>query len=196
MKQSESATELSAKATSSRPSLSFWRWLRKGVGGGPGIRRILGWAFPLHLAVGAVLAWLAPLSIQESANTVLLPLAGIFIGLTFAWIGNAQALLLADEIEELAQHRPGGLAEYVFTFQLAVLVLLLSLVVWGVGGLGVYEQRCVLPSCPSWLYFMAESLLFASSSLALRECWQVVVGAHSLLLVRKQIRDRRGGKSV
>ncbi|MEQ1856248.1 MAG: hypothetical protein ABL963_07255 [Longimicrobiales bacterium] len=148
---------------------------------------------PLHLLLGAVIASVVPLSIQDSANAVLLPMAGIFIGLTFAWVGNAQALLLADEIEDLSENRDGGFTEYVFTFQLAVLTLLASLTIWALGGLGVFDQPCPF-SCPTWSYWVMKTLLFASSSMALRECWQVVVGAHSLLLVRKAIRDERRRK--
>lgn len=175
---------------SSRPELSFWRWLTRGTGAGAGLRRLVDAWLPFHFVVGGVIAQLVSLTIREAANAVLLPLAGILIGLTFAWAGNAQALLQASEIEDLSEKRKGGFEEYVFTFQLAVLILLATLVAWGLGGLGVFERQCFWP-CSSTPYFVAKALLFALASLALRECWHVVVGAQVLLLVRRRIRSAR-----
>jgi hypothetical protein len=69
----------------------------------------------------------------------LLPLAGIFIGLTFAWGGNAVTLMQSEEINILADYRQGGLKEYVFKFQAAIFVLLFTMVIWGLAGLDVFE---------------------------------------------------------
>ena len=164
-----------------------------GTGARPGAARFLdGWLL-FHSAIGLTLAWLVPISLREAAATVLLPLAGIFIGLTFAWAGSAGALLQASEIEELADHRPGGFEEYVFTFQLAVFSLLVALVLWGIAALGVFDRTCPW-ACPPLVYFLTESVLFAVSALTLRECWHVVGGAQSLLLVRRRIRSSRRAK--
>jgi hypothetical protein len=60
---------------------SFWEWFFKGTGAKPGFRRILNlWIF-LHLAIGLIVAYLVCEDIKTSANAVLLPLIGIFIGL-------------------------------------------------------------------------------------------------------------------
>jgi hypothetical protein len=193
--RSGNAIKRSEEPANSFQRVSFWGWLFRGSGAGPGIRRFFDRWLVGHLGMGAALAWLVPVSISEAANVVLLPLAGILIGLTFAWAGNAQALLQAAEIEDLAEMRKGGFPEYVFTFQMAVFVLLVTLVAWGLGGLGVFDQVC-LWACPTWAYDATKGALFALSSAALRECWQVVVGAQQLLLVRRQIRSTRDEESL
>ena len=72
--------------------IGYWHWFLKGSGGKAGFRRILNVWILLHLSIGLVLTLLVKVNLQTAANAVLLPLAGIFVGLSFAWAGNAQAL--------------------------------------------------------------------------------------------------------
>jgi hypothetical protein len=169
---------------------TYWKWFFKGTGAGPGFRRFLSWWLLAHVAVGVTLYFIVPLNLRAAANAVLLPLAGIFIGLSFAWAGNAQALLQTREIETLADYHPGGFEEYVYIFQTAILVILLTLAAWGLAGLGVFDQ----PSPVSWgyrLYPVVSILLFSLASLTLRECWQVVLMSQLLLLVAKKVKNAR-----
>lgn len=166
---------------------TFWSWLFKGSGNGAGIKRFLdGWIL-LHIAVGLGLAFLSPILLKDAAVKLLLPVAGIFIGLSFAWGGNAQALLQSTEIENMSSFRDGGYVEYVYTFQAAILLILVTLVLWTIAGLGVFDM--VWPTCSNhYFYFLTSFFLFFFSSLTLRECWHVVLGAQSMLLARFQIR--------
>lgn len=171
-------------------SISFWRWLARGSGGRPGFRRVLNrWLF-LHVMVGLSLASLVKVDLSLAANSVLLPLAGILIGLCFAWAGNAQVLLQADEIEEMAQFHEGGFEEYVFTYQLAIFVILVTLVAWALAGFGTFDRLWNATQHPR-MYFALKSILFALSSLTLRECWHIVLGAQWLLLARRKMRDSK-----
>jgi hypothetical protein len=167
--------------------LSFWRWFFVGYGHRPGIVRFADRWLLLHGLGGVTLAWLLPIQLREAANTVLLPLAGIFIGLSFAWAGNAQALMQTAEIEAMAERRAGGFREYAFTFQTAVLTILVTLGLWGTAGLGILDRPCFW-SCSSLAYFFAKFFLFFSASLTLRECWHVVLGAQWLLLSQHRIK--------
>jgi hypothetical protein len=117
----------------------------------------------------------------------LLPLVGILIGLSFAWAGNIQALLQVSEIEELTDFHEGGFAEYVFVYQTAIFTILLTLVAWALAGLGVFDQTWPTPTCES-SYFGVKVVLFALSSLTLRECWHVVLGAQWMLLMQREIK--------
>ena len=110
--------------------ISYWEWLFRGSGGRPGYRRILDKWLLLHIPVGIVLSFLISIDLQACANTVLLPLAGILIGLSFAWAGNANALLQTEEIEKLSEYHKGGFVEYVFIYQTAILMILVTLVLW------------------------------------------------------------------
>jgi hypothetical protein len=170
-------------ATETTPSLSFWHWFFCGTGGKAGFRRLINVWLILHFAVGAGLARIISVDLGTAANAVLLPLAGVLVGLSFAWGGNAQALLQAGEIEKLAEKHRGGLSDYVFTFQAAILCILLTLVLWGIAGLQVFDQ--VWPTTGrSYSYHGAKVVLFALSSVTVRECWHVVLGAQWMLLSR------------
>src|ERR1041385_6003812 len=90
--------ELERRATTrelkrQKPMVTYWVWLCRGSGGGAGLRPILGRWFPIHIGIGSLLAVLVPKPLDAVASTILLPLAGVLIGLAFAWAGNAQALL-------------------------------------------------------------------------------------------------------
>jgi hypothetical protein len=109
----------------------YWRWLLVGYEQGPGIRKFLDVWLLLHLAAGVILAYIVQVELAEAAKTILLPLAGVLVGLMFAWGGNAQAVLASDEFDDIASRHPGGVEEYAFTFQSAILCLLTTLALWG-----------------------------------------------------------------
>jgi hypothetical protein len=170
--------------------VSYWRWFFRGSGGRAGIFRLLDrWLF-FHVLVGIGLVLLVPLTLQECANAVLLPLAGIIIGLAFAWAGNAQALLQTSEMEELGDQHKGGFIEYVYVYQMAIMLIFLTLIVWSVAGLNVFDGAW--PKDPSsGVYVVIKSACFTLSSIALRECWHVVLGAQWMLLMQREIKRAR-----
>jgi len=177
--------------------INFWTWFLRGntVEESPGdsaIERKAGirtyfdkWLF-FHIAVGLLLMFIVPMQINEAAKSILLPLAGIFIGLTFAWGGNAVTLMQSDEINILADHRPGGLKEYVFKFQTAILVLLFTMIAWGLAGLDIFEG--LYYSKFSIFYNGVKAFLFFLVSLSIRDCWHVVMGAQAMILYKRKIR--------
>jgi hypothetical protein len=170
--------------------LSYWAWFTRGRSHKPGWQRLVDWWLVLHAAVGAGLALAVTLSLEEAAKAVLLPLAGVFVGMSFAWVGNAQALVQTAEIERLSGKNPAGFEVYVYSFQTAILVLLVTLGTWGVAGLGLFDRPCYF-ECPSWSYAVAKATLYALASFTLRVCWQVVAGAQLLLLYQRAVRNLR-----
>lgn len=171
-----------------RDLATFWHWLFKGDRDRPGYHRIVNrWAL-LHMAVGLAVAYLSGSLVKDAATSLLLPLAGIFIGLSFAWGGNAQALLQTEEIEHFADYHPGGFSEYLYTFQLAILVILVTLCLWGLAGLGIFDRLWPTSGRPA-AYLAVEAGLFALASLTVRSCWHVVLGAQYLLAVRHKMRQ-------
>jgi hypothetical protein len=176
-------------ATDTPPSISFWRWFFRGTGGKAGFRRLINRWLLFHLALGAGLARIITIDLGTAANAVLLPLAGVLVGLSFAWGGNAQALLQASEIEKLAEKHEGGLSDYAFTFQAAILCVLLTLVLWGIAGLQIFDKAWPTAARP-YTYFAVKTMLFTLSSLTVRECWHVVLGAQAMLLSRYFVKRR------
>lgn len=172
---------------------TFWHWFFRGVGEGAGVLRFWDrWLF-LHVFVGAFLAIALPVTLTKAATALLLPVAGIFIGLSFAWGGNAQALLQTSEIEDVSAFRAGGYEEYVFAFQAAILLILITLGMWALAGLAIFD--CVWPTKDhSEMYAAISFMLFFLSSMTLRECWHVVLGAQSLLIMRFKIKQSKEKK--
>ena len=172
----------------------FWRWLVCGLEAKPGWRQFtLGWSL-FHAAAGVGLAYLVPKPLSEVAFSILIPLAGILAGVSFSWIGNALTLLRSEEIETLASFHPDGLQTYIYTFQLTVLVILVTVTLWAISGLGLLDWQEEYPR----LTFAAESTLFFFAGLSLREAWHVVMGSHELLLIRSRVRkaqEEEAGKS-
>lgn len=173
--------------TSTPIELSYWKWLAKGSGGKPGYRRLVNKWLLLHLAVGGFLAWCVKNDLTTAANSVLLPLVGILTGLSFAWAGNAQALMQVTQFEEMADFHEGGFIEYVFVYQTAIFTILVTLVAWAFAGFGIYDQTYPTPArCCG--YFAIKAVLFCFSSLTLRECWHVVLGAQWMLIIQRQLK--------
>src|SRR5213083_1927375 len=168
----------------------FWQWFLTRRWDAPGISKFWnGWLI-VHLIVGVILAFIIPAPLVEAAKAVLLPLASVLVGLSFAWAGNAQALFQTTEIEEFTKKHPAGIRNYVFTFLAAILAILVTLILWGVAGLGFFDRRWPTPIHPK-LYFAVATTLYAAASITLRECWQVVIGAQLLLLTRKDVKDAK-----
>lgn len=169
--------------------INFWGWFFRGTGAGPGVRRYLDWWLIAHAVVGITMSFILPITLENASTSLLLPIASIFIGLSFAWSGNAQALLQSQEIEELSSYRSGGYEEYLFTFQSAILLILLTLIAWGVAGLGIFDQVWPVTQC-SFSYRFITGFLFFLASITFRECWHVVLGSQALLLMRFKIKQR------
>ena len=171
-----------------RDGMSFWHWFFKGSGGKAGYRRLLDRWSLFHLGVGLLLAWLVQMELTAAADTVLLPLAAILVGLCFAWAGNAQALLQTEDLQKMSKFHPGGFPEYVYTYQSAILAILVTLAAWSLAGFSVFDKAW--PTANSKCsYFLVKTVLFAFSSLTLRECWHVVLGAQWMLLTKYQIKQ-------
>ncbi len=169
---------------------TFWKWLIKGTGNGPGVNRFVDWWILFHIAIGAGMSYILPVTLQEAATSLLLPVAGILIGLSFAWGGNAQALLQTEEIEEISSFKKGGFEDYVYTFQSAIFLVLVTLCFWAIAGLGVFDS--IWPTCSNnFWYRLLVGFIFFLSSMTLRECWHVVLGAQQLLLLRFHMRKNR-----
>ncbi|WP_147418149.1 hypothetical protein [Salinisphaera sp. Q1T1-3] len=168
--------------------INFWTWLFRGGARYPGIYRYWDFWLLLHAFIGGLLATTLPISLQQAATTLLLPVAGVFIGLSFAWGGNAQALLQTSEIEDVSNFSRGGYEEYVFAFQAAILCILITLVLWTLAGLGLFDKFWPTER-ELWPYRSIVGILFFFSSMTLRECWHVVLGAQNLLIMRFKVRQ-------
>ena len=146
-----------------------------------------------HLCIGAILMLIVPMAINDAARSILLPLAGIFIGLTFAWGGNAVSLMQSDEINVIANFNRGGMQVYAFRFQAAILILLVTMVCWGLAGLNVFEPIRANKNLKI-NYAIIEVFLYFFISLSIRDCWHIVMGAQSMVLLRRSVKKVLDGQ--
>ena len=177
---------------------TFKEWFCTGSGNGPGYRHVVSRMLVLDGVIGLLLACTVNLDLPAVSSIIVLPLVGILIGLVFAWAGNVQSILQETELELLSKSYPGGFVEFVYSYQLTILVLLGTLVAWGLAALGPGTDLLKVFSAwfmPEWVRtsvrvtnVLIASTYFALSSLALRECWGVAKSAGTLLIARIEIR--------
>ena len=165
----------------------FGKWLFRGLKDRPGYRQFIDAWLLLQIAASVGLAALVKESVNSAAQIVMLPMIAIFVGLSLAWVGNAQALLKESEIEKLANFHPDGLQTYVYTFQLAMLVVMATVVAWSLAALGVF---CYPLLQHDLVQFLIEAGLYLLTCLTMRESWHVVKGSQLLILARAAIRGR------
>lgn len=165
----------------------FWGWFFRGIKGDAGWTRLVNKWLPIHILIGGVLFGLSPVSLADAARGFLLPIAGIFVGIAFAWAASAQSVLQTSELEEWSEFADDGYEGVVYTFQLAILVLLGVLIMWGLASLGVFDQTWPTEKRRS-AYIVVGVCMYASASLGVRACWHAVFGAQMLLITRYTIR--------
>jgi len=165
-----------------KKDFSFWFWFFKS-----GFKKIFDRWIILHIIISTLLTWILPVSMIQVSSIAIIPLVSILIGLSFAWVGNAMALLETTEIEQLAKNREGGLKEYLFSYQLSILILLTCIIAWSLIGLRIHEIN-IFSEVPKICKFLVKIMLFILSCLAIRECWQVVLSTQWLLLSKSKIR--------
>lgn len=197
---------------------TFWKWFLFGHEAGAGWRRIVdGWVVG-HVIIGFCLFVTIPMPTMKASGVVLIPLASIFIGLTFAWIANVQSILASSEIEKFVEYRSGGFPEYVFPFQLGVLTVLICLLAWGLAGVGV--MGFAFGKCSALLkgdgggnaftwskvawesifgecrgFSISEVALYSLISFSVRECWRLISGTMLLLISRHVIAKHENSRN-
>lgn len=167
---------------------NFWDWLFTGYNARAGILKLFDTWLILHVVVGLACALLTQQRLEEFSHKLLLPLAAVLFGIAFAWIGVAQGLLQTDELRKFTRGNPDGHLNYIYGFLLSCLILVTTLVIWGLVGLGIVDQIIPEKEFPS-AYIGIKSVVFFVLSMSIRECWQVMIGAAYLLRARLAVQD-------
>lgn len=161
------------------PIPTFWCWFFYGVAKEPGYRRMANAWGLFHVVVGGVVAFAVEVDFQDLAKSALLPLMAILVGLTFSWAGNVNSIMQTEEVQKFLKEK-GGAIEYVYTFQLCILINIAVICAWCIP---LLELPYLLPSATRSLVEGAMAAgLFAAVSLAIRTGWHAVVGSNMLLL--------------
>lgn len=156
---------------------NFWRWLCRPRKKHEGFRRIK-WrhlVFYVFVAAGgtAIMHW-QEISIEKCATGGLLTLIAILVGVAFSWVGNAIALISDTDFTEVIRSGPGGIQTYVFSYLLSVLIIAVSLVLWGLGSLGLFAAI----QGEAWVgYRLIQGLMLVFAVASVHHAWRIVLSA-------------------
>lgn len=167
--------------------VTYWIWVFRGAGDlGPGYRRVVEdrWLF-FDLFLATILTFCLDKPFSSVAGAVIVPLCGVFIGISLAWVGSSYSTLDSDELRLMGSFHEGGYREYPFILQTAVLIFLTAIVLWGVVGTGILDPLFRERNTP-WYWGMGVCL-FGSVSLCVRTCWKMVLFSHYLLISKERI---------
>lgn len=173
--------------------INFTSWILKGYENSkPGYKRVFNAWLILHICIGFLLAFLIETPIQKVSQTILLPMMGVLIGLTFAWAGNAQGFIQSREIIALSKNKPGGYIDYIFTYQLSILIVLVCSGLWGLAAIDfreivVGDQTIHLKYLPETAKLIIKAILYFILSVAIHESWSVIKGVHYFLIVKNKV---------
>lgn len=168
---------------------SFWKWLFFGYGNKPGCIRLLTFWILLDIAIGASGAISISKPLSEIAVGVLVPLAGVFVGLSATVSSGTQALVSSQEINKLARFKDGGIADYVYPFQLSILFIFLSMSFWGAAASGLLDHSMKV-ACIEFNVFSA--IGFSLTSSCIRLAWRCVSGGSDLVFAVFEVRNADG----
>lgn len=154
---------------------SFWKWFWIGENDKPGFRSFVNWQILIYLVAIIAIYPDLPMPMNKIACSMMLPICGIIFGITFAWSGNITALLSTNELDKFSNYVPGGLETYVYYTQSVVLLVLTLGGLWGLVGFELLVDK-------KWYY-----LLLTVTAMTIRECWNLILMAQYLILVRRDV---------
>ena len=160
---------------------SFWKWLfvRRG-NSSAGFRNVVNFYLLLHASIAIAATLLIRSDPFSFASKALFPATSILIGMSMAWTTRASTILQTKELREALFRNDRSAEEYIYGFQLAILIILLMVgfvAVMAGGGIRIRIFGGHIDSLLSgfWLYFLL--------SLSIRECWGVVNFTNMLSLL-------------
>jgi hypothetical protein len=129
----------------------------------------------IHVLVGSVFCYRVH-DYVDFSKTILVPFASIIFGISFAWGGNAVALLSDRHVMKVASCHAKGFEYYVYKFLFSMFVLISVLLLWIFVASDIFSAN---------LSIYGRSLFFISlfmSSVAVREVWSIVIGVQYFLI--------------
>ena len=150
---------------------TFWKWFFFGSGSRAGIRNILNLYFIIHVFVAGFLTATISLDPFAFASKALFPAAAILIGMSMAWTTRAATVMQSEDLRKKIFTKDRPAEDYVYGFQLAMLVVILMVVVVAImAGGGLTLQLFGRETDRNISGYVMYLLL----SISVRECWGVV----------------------
>jgi hypothetical protein len=173
------------QAPSKLPStaFNFWNWLIK-----IGLFQFLDKWLIFHLIIGFLFQHFLKMPLYELAWKLIIPFAAILVAIVFAWSGNISTLLQTKEMDLFRRRNNfDTYINYIFNFQLVALVNLTLIILWSLLGLDPFHGIKIQYS----IYAIGRTLVFAFTSLAVRECWTMILRLQLHLIQNTLIKDAK-----
>lgn len=140
----------------------------------------------MHIAIGAGAAIvLRCRSINNIGADVIISVAAVLVGLCFAGSGNFQALLRNEKLRaSLFVNHPDGVINYVYTYQMGILVFLFTFIYWVAAKIIFGELVGVAADA---LKFFGFVLL----SMTVREAWSLPLGLAYMNILGSEANDKK-----
>lgn len=167
-----------------------------------GYSKILKWKQIVHLFIGLAVTYLTKTTIEQAlTQEIILPVLGIMIGLTITWAGNATNLITTDTAILLARRHENGFQDWIFTFQLSILVTLITTIYWILISLNIdinilrkilletgIETESIENLKASY-HFARTTIAFTLISVTIHEGWSCINGTTHLASAFNQFKE-------
>ena len=181
----------------------FKEWFFKGIDDKPGYKRMLTWKLIKYIFIGIALSLIVNQSIIKISSISIIPLLSVLLGVTFAWIGNSHMLMVDKNVLQVISKRKGGLIEYLYTYQLAVLILLIILVFNILNGLEFYQLLLnfikfkikLNMNCISFLRIIYKTIIFSSLSYSVAIVWEIITISQWFYIIKSLVDKEETKKS-
>lgn len=166
---------------------SFWSWLiLKDRDGDRGISNIVDRWIVLHIFVGVAAGLCFDVDPRDLATKIALPGAAILVGLSFAWAGRSASLFQDKGFSEFIILDGAPIEGYIYSFQLAILVVLSFIGVVAVIYLGGIFPSTNYADIDSMIN---RSIIVSCGSISVRECWGTILFVNKLTIQYYAVRE-------
>lgn len=160
----------------------FWKWLLT-----DGLRQFVDKWVLFHLILGYCLQLFLKIPLYEVAMKAFAPFSALLIALVFAWSGSVSSILQAKEMNDIRKINGFMIFKnYVFNFQLATLLNFILIISWIFLSLDPFKGH----QTNQYIYTSIRTIVYAFSSLVIRECWNMILRLQLHLISIALIRDK------
>ena len=177
-----------------KDSFRFWKWVCTGIQDENGVSKsgfslFFDWWMIAHLTISSVCPTIFFNNFEQISTSLVIPLSSVLFGISIAWASTSFSFILSDELIKAARYEPGGIVTFIYSYQLAWLINLITLSVWLLGALVIRDIIPIL-SKNGYATFLFQFVLYFLLSVSIRECWHVVKQTSHLMLIYIAAKER------
>ncbi len=172
--------------------VTFWHWFFYWKKSKPGYKRVISRWLCIDIIISIFVAYFIGVSFEDIAKYTLLPLCSVFIGVAVSATSIGHSIVTSKEIRELAKHNRGGLEDYVYSYYIAILFLLISICYWGLIALEMIPSNVIIIQT-SCLFISVKELFLIPGliliSLSIRLSWTTLISVAIFIFASQHIKE-------